>query len=90
MEQWYREAMSAAEAHDLGDADADTARTSGSRFFLAERDGEPAASCMLLASDDAVGQVEEVYTAKPAPRRGPGERSRARPRSPRPTSAATS
>ena len=64
MEQWYREAMSTAEAHDLGDADADTARTNGSRFFLAERDGEPAASCMLLASDYAVGQVEEVYTAK--------------------------
>ena len=65
MEQWYGEAMSAAEARDLADADADTARTSGSRFFLTERDGEPAACCMLLASDYAVGQVEEVYTAKP-------------------------
>jgi GNAT superfamily N-acetyltransferase len=64
MEQWYGEAMSAAEAHDLADADADAARTSGSRFFLTERDGEPAASCTLLASDYAVGQVEEVYTAK--------------------------
>ena len=64
MEQWYGEAMSAAEAHDLGDADADTARTSGSRFFLTERDGEPAASCMLLPGD-GIGQVEEVYTAKP-------------------------
>ena len=65
MEQWYGESMSAAEARDLGDADADTALTSGTRFFLAERDGEPAACCLLLASDHAVGQVEEVYTAKP-------------------------
>lgn len=64
MEQWYGEAMSAAEARDLGDADADSARTSGARYFLTERDGEPAASCMLLAGE-GIGQVEEVYTAKP-------------------------
>ena len=64
MEQWYGEAMSAAEASDLADADADTALISGARYFLAERDGDPAASCMLLASD-GVGQVEEVYTARP-------------------------
>ena len=64
MEQWYGEAMSAAEARDLGDADADSALTSGARYFLTERDGEPAACCMLLAGD-GVGQVEEVYTAKP-------------------------
>jgi GNAT superfamily N-acetyltransferase len=64
MEQWYGEAMSAAEAHDLADADADTALTTGARFFLAERDGTPAACCMLLPGD-GVGQVEEVYTAKP-------------------------
>jgi len=64
MEQWYGEAMSAAEARDLGDADADTALTSGARYFLAERDGGPAASCMLLPGD-GVGQVEEVYTAQP-------------------------
>ncbi len=64
MEQWYSEAMSVAEARDLGAADADTARTSGGRYFLSERDAKPAASCMLLASDHAVGQVEEVYTAQ--------------------------
>ena len=64
MEQWYGEAMSAAEARDLADADADSALTSGARYFLTERDGEPAACCMLLAGD-GVGQVEEVYTAKP-------------------------
>jgi GNAT superfamily N-acetyltransferase len=64
MEQWYGEAMSPAEASDLADADADTARTCGARFFLTERDGLPAASCMLLPGD-GVGQVEEVYTAKP-------------------------
>jgi GNAT superfamily N-acetyltransferase len=64
MEQWYGEAMSAAEARDLGDADADSALTSGARFFLTERDGEPAACCMLLPGE-GVGQVEEVYTAKP-------------------------
>ena len=64
MEQWYGEAMSEAEARDLADADADTAQTSGARFFLAERDGLPAACCMLLPGD-GVGQVEEVYTAKP-------------------------
>jgi GNAT superfamily N-acetyltransferase len=64
MEQWYGEAMSAAEARDLADADADTALASGARFFLTERDGLPAACCMLLPGD-RVGQVEEVYTAKP-------------------------
>ena len=64
MEQWYGEAMSAAEARDLADADADTARTSGARFFLTERDGVPAACCMLLPGD-GMGQVEEVYTAMP-------------------------
>ena len=63
MEQWYGEAMSAAEARDLADADADTALTSGARFFLTERDGTPAACCMLLPGD-GIGQVEEVYTAK--------------------------
>jgi GNAT superfamily N-acetyltransferase len=63
MEQWYGEAMSAAEARDLADADADTALTSGARFFLTERDGAAAACCMLLPGD-GVGQVEEVYTAK--------------------------
>jgi GNAT superfamily N-acetyltransferase len=63
MEQWYGEAMSAAEARALADADADSALTSGARFFLTERDGEPAACCMLLAGD-GIGQVEEVYTAK--------------------------
>jgi ribosomal protein S18 acetylase RimI-like enzyme len=69
MEAWYGESMSAAEAHDLGDADADTALVSGARFFLAERDGEPAAACELLGSD-GVGQVESVYTA--AAHRGHG------------------
>jgi GNAT superfamily N-acetyltransferase len=64
MEQWYGEAMSEAEARDLADADADTALTSGARFFLTERDGRPAACCMLLPGD-GVGQVEEVYTAQP-------------------------
>jgi ribosomal protein S18 acetylase RimI-like enzyme len=63
MEQWYGEAMSAAEARDLADADADTALTSGARFFLTERDGAAAACCMLLPGD-GVGQIEEVYTAK--------------------------
>jgi GNAT superfamily N-acetyltransferase len=64
MEQWYGEAMSAAEARDLADADADSALTSGARFFLTERGGDPAACCMLLAGD-GIGQIEEVYTAKP-------------------------
>jgi GNAT superfamily N-acetyltransferase len=63
MEQWYGEAMSASEARDLADADADTALTSGARFLLTERDGAAAACCMLLPGD-GVGQVEEVYTAK--------------------------
>lgn len=64
MEQWYGGAMGAAEARDLADADADSALTSGARFFLTERDGDPAACCMLLAGD-GIGQVDEVYTAKP-------------------------
>jgi GNAT superfamily N-acetyltransferase len=64
MEQWYGEAMSAAEARDLADADADSALATGARFFSAERDGVPAACCMLLPGD-GIGQVEEVYTAKP-------------------------
>ena len=75
MEQWYGEAMSATEARDLADADADSARVSGARFFLTERDGDPAACCMLLAGD-GIGQVEEVYTAQAAPRRGPRQRGR--------------
>jgi GNAT superfamily N-acetyltransferase len=64
MEQWYGEAMSAAEARELADADADSALATGARFFSAERDGVPAACCMLLPGDE-IGQVEEVYTAKP-------------------------
>jgi GNAT superfamily N-acetyltransferase len=69
MEAWYGESMSAAEARDLGDADADTTARSGARYFLAERDGEPAAACELLGFD-GVGQVESVYTA--AAHRGHG------------------
>jgi ribosomal protein S18 acetylase RimI-like enzyme len=69
MEAWYGESMSAAEARDLGDSDADTARVSGARYFLTERDGEPAASCELLGFD-GIGQVESVYTA--AAHRGHG------------------
>jgi GNAT superfamily N-acetyltransferase len=69
MEAWYRESMSEAEARDLGDADADSARVSGARYFLAERDGEPGAACELLGGD-GVGQVESVYTA--AAHRGHG------------------
>ena len=88
MEQWYGETMSAAEARDLTDSDADSSRQGHTRCFLAERDGEPAACCQLLGFD-GVGQVEEVYTA--AAHRGP--RARAAPscarRSRPPTSAAT-
>ena len=69
MEAWYRETMSATEARDLADADADAATTVGARFFLAERDGEPAACCHLMG-DGGVGQVEGVYTA--AAHRGHG------------------
>jgi GNAT superfamily N-acetyltransferase len=69
MEAWYRETMSATEARDLADADADTAEAAGARFFLTERDGEPAACCHLLGAD-GVGQVEGVYTA--AAHRGHG------------------
>ena len=64
MELWYGEAMSAAEASDLADADADSALSSRARYFLTARNGDPAACCMLLAGD-GIGQVEEVYTAKP-------------------------
>jgi len=63
MEQWYGESMSAAEAHDLADADADTAEASGGRYFLVEREGDAAACCVLLGAD-GIGQVEEVYTSK--------------------------
>jgi ribosomal protein S18 acetylase RimI-like enzyme len=63
MEQWYGETMSAAEARDLAEADADTEEPSGGRFFLVERDGEAAACCVLLGTD-GIGQVEEVYTSK--------------------------
>ena len=69
MEQWYGESMSAAEARDLADADAATSGLNGARYFLAERDGEPAA-CAQLLGGDGVGQVEEVYTA--ADHRGHG------------------
>ena len=69
MEAWYRESMGEAEARDLADADADSAARSGARYFLAERDGEPAASCELLGFD-GIGQVEAVYTA--AAHRGHG------------------
>ena len=68
-EQWYREGMSAAEARDLVEADADVARMRPTRFFLAERAGEPAAYCMLLG-DDGIGEVESVYTS--AAHRGGG------------------
>jgi GNAT superfamily N-acetyltransferase len=61
--------MSGAEARDLGDADSDTARVSGARYFLAEHDGAPGAACELLGGD-GVGQVESVYTA--AAHRGHG------------------
>jgi putative acetyltransferase len=63
MEQWYGESMSAAEARDLADADADTAEASGGRYFLVERDDDAAACCVLLGAD-GIGQVEEVYTSK--------------------------
>ena len=69
MEAWYGETMSAAEARDLADSDADTAAGAGARFFLVEREGEPAACCTLLGHG-GVGQVEEVYTA--AAHRGHG------------------
>jgi GNAT superfamily N-acetyltransferase len=62
MEQWYGETMSAAEARDLADSDADTAHATGARFFLVERDGEAAACCQLLGTG-GIGQVEQVYTA---------------------------
>ena len=69
MEAWYGESMSAAEARDLADSDADTAAAAGARFFLVEREGEPAACCTLLGHG-GIGQVEEVYTA--AAHRGHG------------------
>jgi GNAT superfamily N-acetyltransferase len=69
MEAWYRESMGAAEARDLVAADAESAERSGARYFLAERDGEPGASCELLGFG-GIGQVESVYTA--AAHRGHG------------------
>jgi ribosomal protein S18 acetylase RimI-like enzyme len=69
METWYGESMSAAEARDLADSDADTAQRIGARYFLTSRGGEPAACCQLLGAG-GVGQVEEVYTA--AAHRGQG------------------
>jgi GNAT superfamily N-acetyltransferase len=69
MESWYRESMGEAEARDLADSDADSATRSGARYFLAERDGEPGASCELLGFG-GIGQVESVYTA--AAHRGHG------------------
>jgi GNAT superfamily N-acetyltransferase len=69
MEAWYRESMGEAEARDLADSDADSATRSGARYFICERNGEPAASCELLGFD-GVGQVESVYTA--AAHRGHG------------------
>ena len=44
-------------------------RAPAPRYFLVERDGEPAASCELLGFD-GIGQVESVYTA--AAHRGHG------------------
>jgi len=64
MQQWYEESMSAAEARDLLDADADSGPRGGARYFVCERDGEPAAACLLLGEGTGIGQVEEVYTAK--------------------------
>jgi GNAT superfamily N-acetyltransferase len=69
MGAWYGESMGKAEARDLVAADADSARRSGARYFLAERGGEPAASCELLGFG-GIGQVESVYTA--AAHRGHG------------------
>ncbi len=69
MEAWYGESMSAAEARDLADSDADTFPAAGARCFLVERDGETAACCHLLGIG-GVGQVEGVYTA--AAHRGHG------------------
>src|SRR6185295_5446803 len=51
MEAWYRESMGECEARDLADSDADSATRSGARYFLAERNHEPAASCELLGFD---------------------------------------
>jgi GNAT superfamily N-acetyltransferase len=62
IEQWYGEAMSAAESRALADSDADAGARSGTRYFLAERE-EPAACCELLTTGERVGQVESVYTA---------------------------
>ena len=62
-EQWYREGMSVAEARDLAAADADVAERRPTRFFLAERDGEPGGYCMLLG-EDGIGEVESVYTSE--------------------------
>ena len=87
MEAWYGESMSAAEARDLADSDADTAAAAGARFFLVEREGEPAACCTLLGHG-GIGQVEEVYAAAATAATGWPARSSA-PRSRRRGSAAT-
>jgi ribosomal protein S18 acetylase RimI-like enzyme len=62
-EQWYLEGMSAPEAGDLVESDGDAARMRPTRFFLAEREGEAAAYCMLLG-DEGIGEVESVYASK--------------------------
>ena len=74
---WYGEAMSAAEARDLADADADSAPRAGARCFLASA---TAARRVLHAArhGDGVGQVEEVYTAAAHRGRGLGQRGRPR------------
>ena len=69
LEAWYGETMTATEARDLTDSDADVAAITGARLFLAEREGEPAACCTLFGAD-GIGQVEAVYTA--AAHRGHG------------------
>ena len=77
MEAWYRESMGDAEARDLADSDADSATRSGARYFLAERDGEPAAACELLGFG-GIGQVESSLHRRGAPRPRAGKRGRPR------------
>ena len=72
MEQWYGEAMSAAEARDLADADADTALNERRALLPDASATATPAACACCSPATAIGQVEEVYTAKPLPRRGPG------------------
>jgi len=62
-ERWYRETMSPAETRALADADAASAASVGSRGFLAEREGEPAAYSLLARHDGGIADVEHVYTA---------------------------